>query len=279
MMGQFSQLNLWGQDAKPANPEGEWYRFRSYLSPSPRQVNRDKVWDTWRSRSDRMKIDYGSDDNGTEPAWGQSDNAESHRDEHGYWQEGPETHPATGLPMTGQYLRDDDSNTWMSERMPYTGWGSGSTKEVPHQMSFHGSTHTSWRKHSATEFVPLNQPIYSHQADVSLSRVHQLMDDREGTSDSRSARGLRKELPRMFKDRAGDYNIIDGNHRVTSDILAGRLFTEARVAYPHNGPSFEKTNRDIEMKKFRAQDRHGTEHYEGLNNLWNGRTADGEWTL
>ena len=259
MANQFEQLNLWGQAAKPTVKQqvSELSADEGLDIPASRQKSRETMWNTWRSRSDRQAVHDGLYEE----------------------EEAPDTHPFTGLPERGNYFRAHDENQWLHQRMPFTGYGSGRRDPIPNPMSYHYSAKTSWRKHSTTEYVPLNQPINSPQGEVSLERVHQLMADREGVSDSRSARGLQRELPRMFRDHSDGLHIIDGNHRVTSDILAGRLFTEARVAYPHNGPSFEKTNRDIEMKKFRAQDRHGTEHYERLNNLWNGRTADGEWSL
>jgi len=249
-MGQFSQLNLWGQDAKPAakamkvtNPEGEW-------SPSPRQVNRDKVWDTWRSRGGRSTYPPPSE----------------------------EINSRSTLPETGTWVRHRD-DSWLDERIPFTGWGSSRPYEPPTHVDYHESTHTSWRKHTTAEYVPLTQPVYSHQEDVSLDRVHQLMNDREGTSDSRSARGLRRELPRMFKDSKSQYHIIDGNHRVTSDVLSGRLFTEAYVAHPHNLPSFQATNSKIHEKKVAAREKHGYEPTRRMYNLYEGKTPDGEWYL
>lgn len=258
MPDQFAQLNL-GQDAKPTARQqvsdvGEW-------KPSERQQRRDKVWDTWRSRGERTSIHNSSEDDMDSEY------------------EAPSIHPKTGLPESGQYIRSEDKNTWMNDRIPYTGWGSESPKDPPRPVSYHGSSHTSWRKHTTAEWVPLNRPIHSTQEDVSLGRVHQLMGDREGTSDSRSARGLRRELPRMFKDHGGDYNIIDGNHRVHADVLAGRLFTEAYVAHPHNVPSFEKTNAVINTHRKNAEARTGYEPTQKLYNLYEGRTPDGEWTL
>lgn len=261
MADQFSQLNLWEQDAKPTvRQQVEGIGTYESNIPEHREKNRNTIWNTWASRGGRMHV-YNEDspeDDDYEP---------------------PGVHPVSGLPDRGLYERAEDPNQWLNQKMPYTGLASGRHSPVPDHMTYHGSSKNSWRKHSATEFVPLNQPIHSVQSEVSVDRVHQLMDDREGTSDSRSARGLQRELPRLYRHRDDSLHIIDGNHRITADMLSGRLFTEARVADHSASPQFDRTNKVMQKHKDNAQMRYGTAYYERLNNLFDGRTANGEWTL
>lgn len=150
-----------------------------------------------------------------------------------------EAHSRTGLPESGEISTHDD----IGMQMPLG--------NVPDWATFHGSSMSGWAKHGQIKEVPL-PTLQTRQHEVSATRVHQLIDD-PNTRDSRTARGLAEELPRVYRNAMGDDMLVDGNHRVSADLLQGQMFGRARVLTAMEGPSMDSHNARIARHQESAQ--------------------------
>lgn len=159
-------------------------------------------------------------------------------------------HPRTGLPTMGQLDTHDDIGLGRSQH------------GVPAELSFHGSAASARVTAAKRDWVNL-PGLNTIQGEVSATRVHELMDD-PGTADSQRVKVPgREELPHVYRSRTGEETVIDGNHRVSADVLQGKLFTEAHVLGDHNIPEVEVRSRRIFRARDAAQQRVDAEGRQG----------------
>ena len=155
----------------------------------------------------------------------------SDEDQDGYEDDEPiPTHPKTGLPERGNINTYDPMegrrNAWAelhAEREPHIGFKSG---DVPWALAFHGSAPSARRAAGHNEEIPV-AGLATVQRTVSLSRVHEALDNPETTASPRFPKG-HEELPHVYED-AGQFTMIDGNHRASAHMLSNQMFMHAKV--------------------------------------------------
>lgn len=175
-----------------------------------------------------------------------------------YMDEEPEPHPVTGLPAWGAirtYKANPNRQTaWERENAdaePNIGFEYGS---VPHEVSFHGSTASARRRAGTAKWIPV-PGIRTGQETVSAGRVHQAMESPETTSNPRVPF---RELPHVYEEshptNPGEriYTMIDGNHRMSANILQGKLFAEANVLTSRDKYRVQDITRRVSHLKDRA---------------------------
>lgn len=168
-------------------------------------------------------------------------------------------HHRTGLPVMGE-IREHLDPTWDDERNldpsnSPNAIGFAEGDNVPHWAEFHGSTRSAWRKHGTVEHVP-TPLLTTHQDEVTATRLHAAIENPEANAHPRFA-GLGhegRELPRVFHAGGNDYRIVDGNHRLSADLLQGRLFSEARVVRPSQRDAMDRQNTRIRYMRQNAKD-------------------------
>jgi hypothetical protein len=158
---------------------------------------------------------------------------------HDEYDEGAEPHPRTGLPDRGDLSTSDDIGL-----NPHSGG-------IPPWASFHESSRAAWAKHGKVQEVPI-PTLLTGQGEVSSQRVHELIDN-PNTRDARSVRGLAPDLPRVYRNDMGDDLLVDGNHRMTADLLQGRMFGQARVVTSNQRPEMTATNHRMHKAVERAE--------------------------
>jgi len=150
---------------------------------------------------------------------------------------GPEPHPKTGLPAWGNLSTHHDI-------------GFGTSTSVDPAATYHGSTMSAWQQHGQRKFVatPL---LNTGQTHVSSQRLHAAIEDPSTRAHGRIPG--RDELPRVFHDRMhGTESIVDGNHRLSADLLQGKLFSEVLWADNRSLPAMRATNQRIHKAKGNA---------------------------
>lgn len=98
---------------------------------------------------------------------------------------------------------------------------------VPTEVSFHGSSPSSWRRFARPEEVPI-VGIKTEQPTVSVRRMEQARRDPSTRSSPRWPKGL-EERPRVYRDPEGSHHVVDGNHRIASSIANGQMIHPAYV--------------------------------------------------
>lgn len=208
----------------PANPTGA--TARAQLSQSSRTL------DSYQQRYDDGNTSLERLADGS---WGTVGYDDASMDDIGY-------HPRTGLPAAGE-MRSDEAT---DGRIGYL-WGPNAG--IPREATFWGSTRSARNKGDLVE-IPIqsadeNFPaVNTVQERVSSQRVHSLLDDRSLGSTPRIPRQLGRDVPvvwQEFPDQAQHGRaemhpptIIDGNHRMTADVLNGQLFAQVRQITPQN---------------------------------------------
>lgn len=134
---------------------------------------------------------------------------------------------------------------------------------VPRGISYNGGTEASWYEHGKVDFVATPN-LVTPQETVSASRLHETTT-RPETHSSNELRGLPRNLPRVYRDTNKDREVIvDGNHRLTTDLLQGKLFSEARVLTNTDLPKVRQTNKRIRTAERATGTKHSDDHYRNF---------------
>lgn len=148
-------------------------------------------------------------------------------------------HPRTGLNTKGPLNVEDVGIEWQPGNHPV--WA-----------QFQYTTPTSRRAMNRRQFIPMagGQNITTGQPSISASRYHQLLDEPGSEDYGRSAR---RETPVVFEHQPGRYDMLDGNHRMSSEIAKGAMFVEADVMRSTDRQAVVKQSTKISNAVAKAQ--------------------------
>ena len=217
-----------------------------------------------RAASTRVSYEQRSEDGNislermADGSWKTGDYDEADIEDIGY-------HPRTGLPAAGE-MRSDEATDGRIGHI----WGPHSG--VPAEATYWGSTRSARNKGDLVE-IPIQSSnedypaINTVQERVSAQRVNSLMGDRSLGSTPRIPRQLGRDVPvvwQEFPDQAQHGlaelhppTLIDGNHRMTADVLSGQLFAQVRQITPQN---LDKVAAQSAKVKYAEQDAQENEH-------------------
>lgn len=162
-----------------------------------------------------------------------------------------QTNQRTGLPIAGN-METEGVTSGRIEYMDTFAYN----MEVPDEAAFWRNSKSSFNQ-GELRHIPIQSgyaddpQLRSPQPHVSSQRLNQMMTDPETRSSPRIPARFGRDVPVVYDGEDGQPPVVlDGNHRLTSSVLNGKLFEEVRVL--NAGTMDRVVDKQLEMKRHKA---------------------------